>query len=406
MTASPPPARSAVVDNFSLVRGGSLYSLQQRLKLAPGDRQRAWKRILIAVSITWLPLFLLSLSNGVLWSNRVQVPFLLDFATNIRLLVTLPLLIYAQLVVDRRTNQAVRHFVDSGLVTDDMLPSYDAVINRTVRLRDSRTAKVTLVILAFGPSMFMSNGAIHAIGASTWQGALTQSGNAGHSTAGFYNLIISFPIYRLLLFRWLWLIFVWAVFLRKATRLPLHCTPCHPDGAGGLGFIGHAQIFFAPIGLAASAMAAGGFGNLIAYGGRSIDSLKYEIIGFCILAFVVIATPLLVVTPTLFHVRERGLLSYHKLGVEYTRAFDRKWIDDKSEALNEAGREPLLGTADLQSLADLNNSVSVVLGMKLVLLDREVLLGLGIPLVLPMLVLLAVATPVDKVIGAVSRLLF
>jgi hypothetical protein len=406
MTASQPPTRSAVVDSFSLMRGGSLHRLQQRLNLAAGDRRRAWKRILIAVSITWLPLFFLSLSDGVLLPNRVRVPFLLDFATNLRLLVTLPILIYAQLVIDRRTNEAVRHFVDSGLVTNDMLPSYEAVINRTVRLRDSRAAKVVLFILAFGLSMLIPGGALLASGVSTWQGALAHSGNAGHSTAGFYNLTVSFPIYRLIFFRWLWLIFVWAVFLRRATQLPLHCTPCHPDGAGGLGFIGHAQIFFGPIGLAVSAMAAGGFGNLIAYGGRSLDSLKYEMIGFCILGFVVTAAPLLVVTPVLFNLKERGLLKYHTLGVEYTTAFDSKWIANGAAAGDEASREPFLGTADLQSLADLNNSVSVVSGMRLLLFDREVLLGLGIPLILPMLVLLAVVTPVDKVIGAVSRLVF
>jgi hypothetical protein len=406
MTASQPPTRSAVINDFSLVRGGSLYRVQQRLNLFPGTRHRIWRRILIAVSITWLPLFCLSLAEGTLLPHEVRVPFLLDYAVNIRLLVTLPLLIFAQIVVDRRTSLAVRHFVNSGLVTDDMLPSYEAVIRRTVTLRDSRVVRVMVLILAFVLPILFSNGALFATGTSTWQGSLAQSGNASHSAAGFYNLIVSLPIYRLVLFRWLWLIVVWATFLRRATKLPLHCTPSHPDEAGGLGFLGHTQIFFGPIGLAASAVAAGGFGNMIQYAGRSLDSLKFEIIGFCILGIIVTAAPLLVVTPTLFRVREQGLLAYHKLGVEYTRAFDRKWIGKGSAIGDEAEREPLLGTADIQSLADLNNSVSVVQGMRLVLVDREVLLGLGIPLIVPMLVLLALVTPVDKVIGAISHLLF
>ncbi len=362
--------------------------------------------MLIAVAITWLPLFCLSLAKGALLSHEIRIPFLLDFATNIRFLVTLPLLILTQLIVDRSTNNTVRHFVDSGLITDDMLPAYETVLNRTVGLRDSRAIIAILFIAAFGPSIFLPNAEILRSGTSTWQGTLAQSGLAGHSPAGLYNVIVSFPIYRLLLYRWIWLIFVWATFLRRATKLPLHYTPCHPDGAGGLGFIGHAQIFFGPIGLAASAVAAGGFGNLIAYGGQSIDSLKYVMIGFCILGFVVTAAPLLLVTPTLFYIRERGLLSYHTLGVEYTRAFDRKWIGNGMDAGDKAGREPLLGTADIQSLADLNNSVSVVRNMRLVLVDREVLLGLSIPLVVPILILLALVTPVDKVLGAVSRLLY
>jgi hypothetical protein len=405
MTVPHAPARSAVVDNFSLVRG-SLYHLQKRLKLAGSDRKRVLTRVLIAVAITWLPLFFLSLMEGTLLSHEVRVPFLRDFATNIRLLITLPVLICAQLIIDGPINKAVRQFVDSGLVTVDMLPSYEAVVTRTARLRDSPVMTVILFALAFAPSMFLRNAEIVASGTSTWQGHLAQSGISGHSTAGYYNLIVSFPIYRLIFFRWIYLILVWAIFLWRATRLPLHCTPCHPDGAGGLRFIGHAQVFFGPIALAASAVAAGGLANLIAYEGGSVDSLKYEMMGLCLLGIVVTAAPLLVVTPTLFALKEQGLLDYHTLGVEYTTDFDRKWIRNKGNTGGEAEREPLLGTADIQSLADLNGSVSIVQDMRIVLVDREVLVGLGVPVILPMIVLLAAVTPVEKVLGTLSHLLF
>jgi hypothetical protein len=49
--------------------------------------------------------------------------------------------------------------------------------------------------------------------------------------------------------------------------------------------------------------------------------------------------------------KRHGLLEYARLGSEYTGDFDRKWLREARPA-----EETLLGTADIQSLADLSNS--------------------------------------------------
>ena len=43
--------------------------------------------------------------------------------------------------------------------------------------------------------------------------------------------------------------------------------------------------------------------------------------------------------------------------------------------------------------------------MKVVLIDKKVLLGLAIPVILPMIPLLVLATPTDELIRAVLKLL-
>ena len=126
----------------------------------------------------------------------MRVPFLLDYAVNIRLLVTLPLLIFAQISwLTGETSLAVRHFVNSGLVTDDMLPSYEAVIRRTVTFGDSRVVRVMVPsILAFSSTAayYFQMARYSRPGPRRWQGSLAQSGNASHSAAGFYNLIVAY----------------------------------------------------------------------------------------------------------------------------------------------------------------------------------------------------------------------
>ena len=123
-------------------------------------------------------------------------------------------------------------------------------------------------------------------------------------------------------------------------------------------------------------------------------------LAFCVIAVLLSVTPLLMISPRLLEVEERGLRDYHKLGMDYTTGFDRKWIRHEGP-----GDEPLLGSSDIQSLADLANSYTVVKNMRLVLVDRQTLIGLAVPPLLPMLVLMATATPKDQLMKVALRVL-
>jgi hypothetical protein len=395
VAAPPTVIHSSEVEQFDLIRGGWIFRIQTWLKLIIQDPAHVWSRIIIGWCLTWVPIFILSAVQGNLVGDRVAMPFLLDYATNIRFLVTLPILLYAQVVIKQRTKEAVRHFVESELVSVDELPAFEDVIHKTIHLRDSRIAAIILIAIAFAPSLLLRGlGAEDALTVS-WR----HPSGSGTSVAWMYASLVSMPIYRILLFRWLYLMGVWATFLWRATRLPLRCVPCHPDGSAGLGFLGHTQLFFGPVLFAASAVTAGSFANQISYAGGSVEKLKYMMLGFCVFAVLVAVAPLLVVVPRLFQIKEDGLLDYHALGVDYTWQFDRKWIHRKQPA-----KEELLGTADIQSLADLNNSVAVVRQMNVWLMDREVLLGLAIPAVLPMLILTATKLPAEKLAEVLMHL--
>lgn len=68
---------------------------------------------------------------------------------------------------------------------------------------------------------------------------------------------------------------------------------------------------------------------------------------------------------------------------QYVNAFDRKWLRDKKPS-----GEHLLGTPDMQSLADLSTSVDVVRGMNWIPASRRLLLELAAAVILPLLPLL------------------
>ncbi len=85
---------------FSLIKGGYSYRLMLRLGLIRADAPLYGKRIAAIIILTWLPLLILSLLTGVAFGNKVDVPFLMDFVTHIRFLVSIPLLIVAEKMME------------------------------------------------------------------------------------------------------------------------------------------------------------------------------------------------------------------------------------------------------------------------------------------------------------------
>ncbi len=88
--------------------------------------------------------------------------------------------------------------------------------------------------------------------------------------------------------------------------------------------------------------------------------------------------------------QEKGLRDYTALSSRYVGAFERKWIK------GEGPHEPLLGTPDLQSLADLSNSVTVVRNMRLAPISVRLFVFIGVAALAPMAPLLLFDYPLAQ----------
>ena len=81
--------------------------------------------------------------------------------------------------------------------------------------------------------------------------------------------------------------------------------------------------------------------------------------------------------------KRAGLGEYGVFAQRYVREFDAKWL--------RGGRdpgEPLSGSADIQSLADLGNSFEVIRTMRIVPFSKETVFQLGVATLAPLLPLL------------------
>jgi hypothetical protein len=392
------PSASPIVNQFSLVKGGLIYRFQTAINMALPDKHGVLKRALLTTLFTWFPLLILSLIQGQALGH-VQIAFLKDFAAELRFLIGLPLLVIAEVVIDPRLNQAVQYFPDSGLVSREDLPAFEDAILAMNRLRDHVVPGLIIVVCAFAPSLWFRETQYLGHPITSWHTVLSPSGER-LSLAGWWSGLISVPLFRVLLFRWFWMTFLWTVFLRRVTRVRLGCVASHPDTFAGLGFLGDAETLFGFIALASSAVTAGAFANAIVYQGATVNGLKFLMIASCALPVVAFAAPLVILTPVLMRIRHRDRYHYGKLGTAYAQAFDAKWIGGVNP-----GREELLGTGDIQSLADLNSSVSAVRDMNVLLINKRVLLGLTIPSVVPFIPLVIINTPTDELVKQVLKIL-
>jgi len=394
MSTLPPSPSDRLLHNppdFSLVHGGPLFQIFLRARLSNDAMELARQRTIVIALLAWLPLFLLSALDGHLLGG-VAVPFLMDAEVHIRFLVAIPLMVGAELVVHRRMRLLLRQFMERNLIPEADLPRFDAAIHSAFRLRNSTLTEVLLLAFVYGVGVLIVWRYFMAIDAPTWYAMPTADG-FNLSLAGMWFVFLSLPLFQFLLLRWYFRLFIWARFLWQVSRIPLNLTPTHPDRTGGLGFLADTVYAFIPLLMAHGALVAGNLANHIFHLGSTLP--EYQGIVAVMVAFllIVVLGPLFVFTPQLAEVKRTGKREYGALAQRYVQEFDRKWLRGGAPA-----DEPLLGSADIQSLADLNNGYEVVRTMHTSPVSKEAILRLAVAVVVPIVPLALTMMPLEELL--------
>jgi len=386
MSDSPDPQAAP----FALCHGGAIYRISRRFHLAREGLLGLSLRCAISFGLTFVPLAVLAAAQGVLYGHRVTLPLLSDITVYARFVFALPFLIAAEPIVDRRLGEAVRMFHTTGVLEGGAREDFDRALHRLARVRDSFIPEIVLLVASFAFSWFSSR-AILDLSVSSWREVLPHS-EASVTMAGRWLDLVSLPIFQFLALRWLWRILLWAVFLARVSRTELKLVPTHPDGAAGLAFLGEAHTAFIVVLIPLSATAAAKAVQWIQFSGGTILSLQPALGTFAALGLLVALGPLLVFTPRLVRAKRAGLYRYGALASDYTQQFDRKWLQGGS------GQEEILGTGDIQSLADLGNSFAFVERMRVVPANLRHAITVLVASVLPVIPFLALIFPLREIL--------
>lgn len=388
--------------DFSLMLGGPLFQIWRRAHLTDDAINLVQRRVVAAVAITWAPLFVLCLLQGSLFGGGRSVPFLKDADCHLRFLVSMPLLIAAELIVHGRMLPLVDQFRLRGLVRPDDAARFARALDEAFSLRNSLVAELILVVFVYTIGVTVVWRQFSAVHAGTWYATLS-GGHYTMSAAGVWFVLISLPIYQFLLVRWYFRLFIWARFLWRVAGLDLDLDPTHPDKAGGLAFLGASLNAFLPLAAAHGVLLTGVMANRILFAGAKFVDFEVEAFFLVVFLLIVFAGPLTVFTLRMARLRRKGLAEYGALGQVYVRTFDTKWLRTAGPA-----SEPLIGSSDIQSLADLANSYAVIEQMRILPVSRTALLQFIAVTLLPMAPLLLTMMPLEKIItslvGMVSPL--
>ena len=386
--------------DFSLVMGGPIFQLFRRSHLAGDGLDLVVRRILVITLIAWPPLLLLSALGTHVPGVTVKLAFLRDIEAHVRLLVALPVLIAAELLVHSRLRPIVKAFLARRIVRQQDLTKFFAAIDSAMNLRNSVPVELGLLALVFTVGQWSWRSQAALLSTATWY-AIPQDGHLHLTAAGYWYVFVSVPIFQFILLRWYLRFFIWFRFLWQVSRLDLHLIPTHPDRAGGLAFLGKSSYAFSPILFAQGTLLAGLIASRVLYGGEKLLSFKMEAIGSIAFFLVFVLGPLTMFTPQLASAKRKGLGDYGLFASSYVEAFEKKWVVRDPSADDE-----LLGTGDIQSLADLGNSYAMVRDMRAVPFDMQDILRLAAVTAVPLLPLGLTIFSLEEMVMQILKTLF
>jgi AcrR family transcriptional regulator len=280
------------------------------------------------------------------------------------------------------------------------LTRFEAAVASALRLRNSMLAEVLLIAFVYLVGVLLIWRQYFVLDTATWYAVPTGAGLQLSLTGVWYGYV-SLPIFQFLFIRWYFRMFIWARFLWQVSRLDLRLVPTHPDRVGGLGFLANMVYAFMPLAVAHGAMVAGPLANRILYLGATLPEFKIEIAVLVVFLLGVVLGPLLVFAPQLAQAKRTGNREYGTLAERYVREFDAKWLRGGAPA-----DEALVGSGDIQSLADLSNSFEVVRTMRITPVTTEALLRLVAATLAPLVPLALTMMSLEELLKRLIGIVF
>ena len=394
LQAKTEPYSTQQLSDFSPVLGGPLFQLLRRAHLSGDGLELLYRRIVALTLIAWLPLLVLS----TLTQAASRLSFFHDVEVHVRFLIALPVLIAAELIAHSRLRPVVRRFVDRRIVLPEELARFNEAIDSAMRLRNSIVLEVGLLVFVYTVGLLVWQVRAQP-GTSTWYHIA--GGRWNLTPAGFWYVFVSIPLLQFILLRWYTRLFIWFRFLWQVSKLNLHLVPTHPDRCAGLAFVGKSAYAFGPILFAQGTMLAGVIARRVLYTGESLLSFKLQVAGFVVFFVLVVLGPLLMFTPKMAGAKRKGLADYGLVAQRYVDGFARKWV------LGEhAPSEELLGSGDIQSLADLGNAYAMVREMRPVPFGLDDMTRLAAATAAPLLPLLLTIFSPEELLLRVVKVVF
>lgn len=382
-------------DEISLVGNDLAIRLQQRVGLVPRRGLGVARRTLFWTALAWLPIVIWAWAAGRALPAQGQPaePLLQHFGVHARLLLGIPLLIFAEAVAHAVLSRLTPQFVRAGIIRPAQLPRFRAILADTVRLRDSSLPWVVIIGLAFawafaGTVLQRAHELSWAVEGSQWSLGF----------GGWWYVYVGRPIFLALLLAWLWRVLLLTIALARIAKLDLVIVPTHPDRAGGLGFLDRIPSAFSLVAFAPAIVIAAGWAHDAEYHGLDVHTLYPMMIAGLVLMLAIFLAPVLSFVPSLGRAKKQALLDYGALVARHGAAVRTKWILVKPET-----DDPLLEAPEIGPVADTVALYEAVTRMRPVPIGKSSLLAIAAPVLIAFVAVLAIQIPLGDMLGRLAK---
>jgi hypothetical protein len=374
----------AEAKNYSFVPGGIIWKLIDRTGFEQKSIRFKIFLVIMLIIACWAPLALFSFLQ--LGWNQFFLLFIRDVATHVRFLFVFPILLFARHSVNKSLTKTIDTFYDTRIINQDNDDEFNKKLKWLLKWRNSLVVDIFLIILVYYTFYVRETGLSDM--PDFYAPWIVYENKI--SVAGWWYIIFSLPILQLLLYRWLYNILLWIIFLCKISRIDLKLSSLHPDGMGGLGFLKYTQLSFFPVALAFSAQVAAGTNNLIIFSEASIRDFPVLVGSMVVFVLLLFILPLLVFMPLLASVKRKYFFEYSKDAWDFARAYEKELKDFYATGENKP---------DTSWHIDLIGSFEKTSSMRIMIIDKNILIAFISAVLLPFLPVIAQEIPLKDLLA-------
>ena len=390
--ATPSPDVDPTAD-FDVDGHGPFERLQTWISLRRPGRRGMVIRIVFAIVVAWAPIVVLTAMSGKLFGPPSSEPFVCELQLNASLLIAMPLLALSMTSLYVAVKRTALHFARSGLVAPKDVPRYHDELVKVARLRDSWAAQAVVALVVLG--LLYGTGRTRIDHLPGW--AVDEAtGTRVVSAAGWWFTFVARPVLGIWLgmrvFQWL----VYVVLIARLSRFPLRVVPTHPDGCGGLAFIGALPKTFVVTIVGLASVLAASLATEMLWHNATLESIRINVLVFAVTVVLLLLGPLVLFAPAMVAARKRAALEYGSLSSRHARLFEERWM--KSGAPDD----DLISAPEISTLCDIDAPLSRVMKMNTVPVTRGLLLAIALPALAPFLPVVMIEIPFVELLKQVG----
>jgi hypothetical protein len=384
------------IGEFRIARGGPYYDLQRQLGLLHEHALRAPLRALILVGLAWGVPLVLSVLTGHAWGPAESHPFLLGLGVWARFFVAIGVFVFMERLVEESLRVHLRQFARAPLLAPAAMPAAAAAVAKGLRRLDGTIAE--LVCLVAAVLITVAGALTLEVGASSWLMTVEPAGSR-LTVAGWWCFLVSNPLFWFLLLRWLWRHLVWGLLLRDLARLDLRLVATHPDGNGGLAFIGQYPNAFTAFVFAMSCVVGAALAEELLRGDMLPEIYGSVMMAWLAIVMLLFAAPLMAFNKPLSKLKEATLLTSSAAATRHQRAKERGVFGHNIAAAADADE---VAAADIP---DPSGTYATARKLSTNLFSRAALVPVGAAALLPLVAAGATQLPFKEVLSIAKKLI-